>query len=293
MFLSIVTLNYRKSDLTIGCLSSLYKQFSKEFSHGELELIIVDNDSQDDSVKKIEKEIKEKKYKNVKLASYDHNSGFGAGSNFGVSLTQGKYILFLNNDTQVYDRSIFAMAEYMSKHSEIAIMGGQLQNNDKSLQHSVGVFYTPLRAMLLLLGFQKFGFVDRNPKEIAQVDWVKGALLMIESNVFKKLGGFDENIFMYVEDMELCYRAKLVGYKTYFYPFTNIFHKEQGSSNRSFAIVQIYKSLLYFYKKHRPYSEYLFLKLILQMKARMLIVLGKAIGNTYLVQTYEKALTVT
>src|SRR5256885_9525319 len=97
---------------------------------------------------------------------------------------------------------------------------------------------------------------------------------------------------MYVEDMELCYRAKLVGYKTYFYPFTNVYHAEQGSTNRTFAIIQIYKSLLYFYKKHRPYNEYLFLKLILRIKARMLIGVGKMTGNTYLIQTYEKALTV-
>lgn len=292
MFLSIVTLNYKKAHLTTRCIESLHTQFADELAKGEIEVIIVDNDSQDDSVKTIEKEIKEKKYKHIDLIANDKNAGFGAGCNVGAARAKGKYILFLNNDTVAKDRSIWEMAAYLDKHEEITIIGGQLRNPDGSLQHSVGTFYTPVQATFLLLGLQRLGVVDKNPKDIQKVDWVKGALLMIRNDAFKKLGGFDENIFMYVEDMELCYRAQLVGYKIYFYPFTNVYHEEQGSSNRTFAIIQIYKSLLYFYKKHRPYSEYLFLKLILRSKARMLILLGKITGNTYLIQTYEKALTV-
>jgi hypothetical protein len=292
MILSIITLNYKKPELTISCISSLNEQFAKELAHGEIEIVVVDNDSQDDSVKQIEKTIKENDYKHVHIIANDKNAGFGAGCNLGALQAKGKFVLFLNNDTIAKDRSILEMTEYMEKNSDIAILGGQLRNNDGSLQNSVGAFYTPMSLLLLLLGAQRFGLVDKNPEEIQKVDWVKGALMLIRRDVFKKLDGFDENIFMYTEDMELCYRANLAGYKTYFYPFTNVFHKDQGSSNRSFAIIQIYKSLVYFYKKHRPLWEYYFLKLILQIKARMLILLGKITGNPYLVQTYEKALTV-
>jgi len=178
----------------------------------------------------------------------------------------------------------------MREHQDVSILGGQLRNFDGSLQASAGKFYTLSKALLLLLGMQRFGLLDRSPKNIEQVDWVKGGLLMIRRDVFNKLGGFDEKIFMYTEDMELCYRANLVGYKTYFYPDVMVLHADQGSSNRTFAIVNIYKNLLYFYKKHKSYSEYFLLKFLLRTKAVSLIALGRLLKKNYLVDTYKKAL---
>ena len=115
---------------------------------------------------------------------------------------------------------------------------------------------------------------------------------MIRSEVFTRLGGFDEKIFMYTEDMELCYRAKLAGYAVYFYPDVKVFHADQGSSNRTFAIVNIYRNLLYFYQKHRSHKEYLYIKTLLRTKAFALIAAGRLTKNEYLTQTYEKALKV-
>ncbi|PIZ97399.1 MAG: hypothetical protein COX78_04595, partial [Candidatus Levybacteria bacterium CG_4_10_14_0_2_um_filter_35_8] len=167
---------------------------------------------------------------------------------------------------------------------------GQLRNTDGSFQVSVGSFYSLGKAILLLLGMQRFGVVDKNPVIIKQVEWVKGGLLMIKKEVFEDLNGFDENIFMYTEDMELCYRAKLKGYKTYFYPNVTVLHAEHGSTCRTFAIVNIYKNLLYFYKKHKSYAEYMILKIILIIKAVFLSIVGKLIGSSYLLKTYKEAL---
>ena len=150
-------------------------------------------------------------------------------------------------------------------------------------------FYTPLNALLLLLGIQRFDLRNKRYKAVAQVDWVKGGLFMVRSDIFKKLAGFDENIFMYIEDMEFCYRADLEGYKTYFYPQVAVHHAHQGSSSRSFAIVNIYKNLLYFYKKHRSSGEYMLLKSLLLAKAGLLIGVGRLTGNKYLVDTYREA----
>jgi len=290
MLLSIVTLNYKKPQLTIDCLRSVYTQFEKEFESGEIELIIVDNASGDESVQLLKKEIS--KHKHVELITNPQNVGFSKGCNVGAASAKGKFILFLNNDTLVRDRGISAMAHYMQEHQEIAILGGQMSNDDGTPQPSTGEFYTPLNAFLFLLGMQKLGISDKSPTKIMEVDWVKGGLFMIQSDVFRNLGGFDEQIFMYTEDMELCYRAKLAGYKTYFYPDISIIHKEQGSSNRTFAIVYIYKNLLYFYKKHRTYQEYLFIKSLLLAKAILLINIGKITGNKYLVTTYKEAIRV-
>jgi GT2 family glycosyltransferase len=292
MLLSIVSLNYKKPQLTMSCIASLYEQLSDEFEKGIIELIVVDNASGDNSVAILHEEIRKKKYKNITVIANEENAGFGRGCNLGASHAKGKNILFLNNDTVVKDKGILRMAEYMQEHQEAAILGGQLYNFDGSLQPSAGTFYTPFNAFLLLLGMQKFGFLDKSSQKITQVDWIKGAIFMIQSLVFKKLGGFDKDIFMYTEDMELCYRAKLEGYKTYFYPNVTVMHAEQGSSNRGFAIVNIYKNLLYFYKKHRSPTEYIFLKTLMRTKAGLLIGIGKIMGNKYLVETYKEAIRV-
>jgi GT2 family glycosyltransferase len=288
MLLSIITLNYKKPHLTLACLESLYEQFGDEFEKGNVELLIVDNASGDDSVAVLRQATSDKRH--VKIIANEENAGFSAGCNLGAASAKGKYFLFLNNDTVVKDKGLLAMVEYMDEHPDVAIMGGQLHNPDGSLQPSAGEFYTPLYAFALLLGLQKYGIIDKNPKIISEVSWVKGGLFMIQSDVFKKLKGFDERIFMYTEDMELCYRAKLAGYKTYFYPHVLVQHAEQGSSNRGFAIVNIYKNLLYFYKKHRSRKEYLLIKSLMKTKASLLITLGKLTGNKYLVETYREAM---
>ncbi len=274
-------------------MQSLYEHFRNEFSDNLLEIILVDNASGDGSVQELKSAIKQNDYKNCLLIENKTNDGFSKGVNKGAEEAKGEYYLFLNNDTIVKDRGIWDMMQYMQSHSEVSILGGKLSNVDGSDQPSVGKFYMPTQVTLLMLGLQKYDIIDKNPEKIAEVDWVKGGLLMIRNAVFKKLHGFDEKIFMYTEDMELCYRAKLNGYKTFFYPSVHVLHEETGSSNRAFAIVNIYANLLYFYKKHRTHGEYLYLQSLLRIKAVALIGIGRLLRNSYLVQTYEKAFKVT
>ncbi|HEX7042106.1 MAG TPA: glycosyltransferase family 2 protein [Patescibacteria group bacterium] len=288
MKLSIISLNYKKPDLTIACIKSLLKVYGKYFEEKQWEYIVVDNNSEDDSALKIKKEIEGKE--GLHFLQNPKNSGFGAGNNLGAQKAKGEYILFLNNDTTIQGQGIKDMLLYMQEHPEIPILGGELKNENGTPQVSSGKFYTILSFTFLLLGMQKFGLVDKNPTKITRVDWVKGALLMIRKHVFEKLGGFDENIFMYTEDMELCYRAAKMGYFSYFFPTDGILHKDQGSSNRTFAVVNIYKNMLYFYKKHRPFWEYFIVKSLLQTKAIILILYGKLFKKEYFVVTYEKAL---
>jgi GT2 family glycosyltransferase len=139
---------------------------------------------------------------------------------------------------------------------------------------------------------QRLGITDKNPTKPMEVAWVKGALLMIRKELFERLKGFDEEICMYTEDMELCYRAKEIGEKVYFYPTKDILHKDQGSSNRTFAIINIYKGILYFYKKHMPAWQMHFVRALLISKATILVIVGTITHNTYLSSTYAQALTV-
>ena len=114
--------------------------------------------------------------------------------------------------------------------------------------------------------------------------------MMIRHDLFNKLSGFDEKLFMYMEDMELCFRAKKMGFSTYFYPDINLRHKSQGSSNRTFAIINIYKGILHFYSKHKSKTEYFAVKIILAAKAVILILIGAIIANVNLKERYMKAL---
>ncbi len=113
---------------------------------------------------------------------------------------------------------------------------------------------------------------------------------MTRKDVFKKIGGFDENLFMYMEDMEICFRVKKEGYAVCFYPEVMVTHRNEGSSNRSFAVGSIYKGVLYFFKKHKSPLEFKIAKLLLVSKAVISIAVGKMTKNSYLVNTYKKAI---
>ena len=144
--------------------------------------------------------------------------------------------------------------------------------------------------ILLLLGLQRFGLLDKSPKTIQKVDWVKGGLLMIRKNDFEKLQGLMKTFLCILKIWNLCYRARFSGKNIYFYPDVMVLHKDQGSSSKTFAIVNIYKNLLYFYKKHRSVYEYNLLKLVLLAKAKSLVDVGNITNNSYLKETYSKAL---
>ena len=114
--------------------------------------------------------------------------------------------------------------------------------------------------------------------------------MMIKKSLFEKLSGFDEKFFMYIEDMELCYRVDKLGSATYFYPDVTVLHKELGSGNRSFAIINIYKGILHFYARHKNHFQYLVAKTLLKLKARAAILVGIITGNSGLIKTYSEAI---
>jgi GT2 family glycosyltransferase len=288
MILSIVTINYKTPEKTLGCLDSVYAQFSEEFEKGEIEHIIVDNDSSDGSVKILNEKIKEKKYKNVTVLENKENAGFGKGCNFGESHAKGEYILFLNSDTEVADRGFLGMATWLDSHAYVAILGGKLKNIDGTLQLSAWKFYTPLNLLFVLLGAERFGLITKSPTKTEKVDWVSGGCMMVRKKMFDNLGRFDKHIFMYMEDMELCFRAKKEGLDTYFYPYVEVFHSSQGSSNRGFAVLHIYEGILYFYKKFMP-RRYVVALFLLRCKAGILAIIGQVTGNSYLQETYAQA----
>ncbi len=280
--LSVIILTYNTEKLTSNCVRLLVNNYKNNLQNREVEIIVADNASTDNTVPIL------RKIKEIKVVENKENFGFSKGNNLGTKKASGKYILFLNSDVEVKDNGFLRMVEFMDKNPKIGILGSKLSNPDGSSQSSCGNFYTFFNLIFTLFGGDSL--MRKGPNKIEKVDWVSGASLMISRELFKKLKGFDENLFMYIEDMELCFRAKELGFLTYFYPNVKLVHKELGSSsNRGFAILNIYKGILYFYKKHKI-ALYPLVRFLLSAKAVISLFIGILTNNAYLKKTYVNAL---
>ena len=291
MKLSIIILSYNTKDLTLDCLKSIFLQYEKELKEGIFEIVVVDNASTDGSPSAISKfQLSLSNKESVKIIENKENYGFSKGNNIGAKAARGEYLLFLNSDTEIQDKGFLRMIEFMDLNERVGILGGRLVSPNKSFQRSGGNFYNAFNLGLFLFGGGKLGFLTKSPSQITKIDWVSGASMMIKRSVFKKIGGFEEKLFMYMEDMEICFRARKKGFVTYFYPNVELLHKERGSSNRAFAIIHIYEGILYFFKKYKPKWQYDLVRFMLRSKALVLVNLGKIMNNKYLEETYSKAL---
>ena len=289
MIISIIILNYKTKELTLSLLDSLFENYGKEIEENKIEIILVDNASNDNSIAAFKKS----KYSSeIKFIENKKNFGFSKGNNIAAKKASGEYLLFVNSDTVTKDKGFIKMTEFLNENKKTAVAGGKLINKDGSDSAPARKFYNLVYVFFTLFFSWLVPDLRLSPKKISEVDWVSGAFMMIRREVFNKLGGFDENIFMYVEDMELCFRVKKLGYNIVFFPKSSLFHMEYGSSNRTFAIVNIYKGILYFYKKHGSPISYFIVKTMLIIKARLLVIIGKIINNKYLYNTYSQALKI-
>lgn len=288
--LSIIILSFNAKELTKSCILSLVKQYKKQLEEGVFEIIIVDNASTDGSYDALQEQFG--KEKNIHCFKNEENLGFSKGCNTGALHAKGEFLLFLNSDTTVTDTGFLSIPEVFSQHEKVGAVGLRIVSTDGSTEASAGKFYSLLYTLLMLIAGERLQTVRFAPQQKQQVDWVSGAAIVVPKKVFTEVGGFDEHIFMYTEDMEFCYRLHKRGYSVYYAPVATVTHVAHGSSNRTFAIINIYKGLLYFYRVHKPHWQYILVRLLLQLKALVLVFLGKVTHNEYITQTYAKALTV-
>lgn len=290
--LSIVIVSYNTKNITEGCLKSINRSLWK--SKIKYEIVIVDNDSKDGSKEMLEKYSQDPENHSF-YYQINTNLGFGRGNNFGVKKANGEYILLLNSDTIVLNRSIEKLFNfYVTNEKTVHFLGPKLVNFDLTAQSSVAKFFTlPVVFVTLLLKGDYWGATRSSPNKFCQVDWVSGACIMTTKRIFQRLGGFDKNIFMYMEEVDLLYRAKKLGLNTFFYPNSQIIHLGSSSSNgKTFPILQVYKGFLFFYKKHYSFISLICLHIILKVKAIIAYLIGKIRSNKYLIETYEQALKI-
>ncbi len=277
--LSIVILTYNSANYIERLLKSIAK-----FNEGsDYEIIVVDNNSTDETVKLIQKA-------KVKIIENKENVGFAKGINIGAEEAKGEYLLFINPDMEWKNGSIEDLISLFEQDSKVGVIGGKILTKNGRAEKSAGRSLKTFEVFLTTLGLDEALGVRTSPNKRCEVDFVSGGFMAVRKDLFGKLGGFDENLFMYVEDMEFCYRAKKEGMKVIFEPSVKVIHAGHGSSSRSFAIKHIYKGLLYFHKKHGNAFSYSTVGLMLFSKALALVVLGKIINNKYLTDTYSKVI---
>ncbi|MBW4081580.1 glycosyltransferase family 2 protein [Paenibacillus sp. S150] len=251
---SIIILNYNTCRLTMDCLRSVYDSETKFF----YEIILIDNNSRDDSVERISRE-----FPDVLLIANSENVGFARGNNQGMEVASGRYVLLLNSDTVIRKDTLETMLEFMDSRPDLGASGCKVILPDGSLDKACKRgFPTPAASFYYAFGFSKL-FPDRprfngyqlgylDPDQAYPVDCLVGAFMLVRRQTIDQVGGLDGEFFMYGEDLDWCFRIKEAGWGIYYYPQTSIVHLKGGSARRRpFRIVyEFHRAMILFHRKH-------------------------------------------
>ena len=234
--LSIIIVNWNTRDITRNCLQSI----REEVANISYEVIVVDNASSDASIEMIRAEFPE-----VRLIVNEDNVGFGRANNQGMRVARGRYFLLLNSDTLVIDDSVQRLVSFVEGDARIGIAGCKLLFEDRTLQGSCSRF--PSIKISLLEDLMLYKFLSRRQQgelllngywkhdHTRDVDAVWGAAMLVRREVFNQSGGFDETIFMYGEDLELCMRVHDLGWRITFAHDCRIVHLNHKSSEKKYG----------------------------------------------------------
>lgn len=288
--LSIVIVSFNTKRITVDCISSIFE--SLQGSNLDVEVIVVDNNSTDGSVDEIKR--LQKNHEHVVFIESKENVGFGKANNIAVEKASAETVLLLNSDTVVLEKAIEKLyLFYTEYHEKYPFVGAKLLNTDMTQQPSAGRFFTlPVVFGFLFLRGDMWGLTRSSPMTVKYADWVSGACIITRKKLYQQLKGFDEGIFMYMEEVDLLYRAKLKGWSTGFYPDARFIHIGSASSGKTYPILQVYRGLTYFYMKHYSSISRFLLKIMLQLKALTAYIIGRISGNEYLIKTYEEAYSI-
>jgi len=252
--ISIIIVNYNTCRLTLECLQSVYQSET----HYSYEIILIDNHSQDDSVESIRT-----RYPGVQVIANPENTGFARANNQGFAAASGRYMLLLNSDTVVRQDTLETMISLMDRRPELGASGCKVILPDGSLDKACRRgFPTPAASFYYAFGFSKLfpdkprfngyqlGYLDADAEY--PVDCLVGAFMVVRREAIDKVGGLDENFFMYGEDLDWCYRIKEAGWGIYYYPQTTIVHLKGGSARRRplRIVYEFHRAMVLFHRKH-------------------------------------------
>lgn len=247
--LSIVIVNWNVRELLRRCLVSIASSDGLfvgldtpgySTSGWQAEVIVVDNASADGSVAMLAQD-----FSWVQVIANRENRGFTAANNQGLAASRGRYVLFLNPDTELAADALRTLLDYAEKHAAVGVLGPQLRYGDGSVQSSRRRFPTLATFFLESTVVQRwwprnqvlarYYVLDRPDDAISQVDWLVGACMLLRRAVLDQIGGFDEGFFMYSEELDLCRRAVDAGWQVVYLPAAVVTHYEGKSSEQVVA----------------------------------------------------------
>src|SRR3989344_8255338 len=253
-----------KKDYIFECLESVYKALVGVRN----EVILIDNASEDKVGEKAKK-----KFPNLIVLRREENGGFGENNNMGMKVAKGKYVLLLNDDTKILDKNIFkGMLPWMDKHPKVGVASCALVNPEKETYQGSGGYFPSLFRVFAWMSFlDDIPVVDRlikpyhplhswSPfykgedyfKRSHRQDWVTGAFYLMRKKALDEVGMFDEDFFLYVEEVELSYRFSQKGWEIWYLPDWKIIHFGQSTTGSERAILDEFRNLILFYEKHYP-----------------------------------------
>ncbi|MCC4410165.1 glycosyltransferase [Limosilactobacillus reuteri] len=276
---TFVTVTWNNQNQIEGLIQSIQKYEPESL------IVVVDNNSNDETVKRAEK------YKNVKVIKLDKNVGFSAANNKAMIYVETKYVTFINPDTRLLSRISSKLSKDLT-NSKVDLIGVKLQNSNGTLQPSIFKFQTPFEIIIEQFGLGKFlpevlkrKWSPENSRHNQKilVDWLVGAFYFTETKSFVDVGGFSEEYFLYAEDMDFCYKYKLQGKRVLFDPSISIEHiggtsEEKTSSSKNLKLL---KSFSIFAKKYNLTKNILTLYICYKIKRNIFFFVDKKRANKY------------
>ena len=251
MKLSIIIVNKDTKKLTENAIESAFKTIKEV----DFEIVVVDSSSKKENVV-------EKIHSNVVVIKNVVNKGFGNACNIGASFARGDVLLFLNSDIILFENTVDGAFSFFRKQNNVGALGvRQLLENGKLDAGCKRGFPTPFNSLCYFLGLSKlfpkskrFGayqqtFIDEH--DVVEVDCISGAFMLILKKTFSFVKGFDEDYFLYGEDVDICYRLKKAGFKNIYYGKVSFLHFKNKSGEKNLKVlVSFYNSMRIFYNKH-------------------------------------------
>lgn len=285
MQLSVIILNYNVRFFLEQCVASV----QEGLSNIEGEIIVVDNDSSDDSCEMIES-----RFPNVKLIKNNSNLGFPKGNNIGVAQAKGDYICILNPDTVVAEDTFQKILAFAEKQENLGIVGCKLiDGSGNFLPESKRGIPTPFVALTKIFGlyklfpswelFNRYYAQHLSENETGKVGILVGAFMIMKRNLYNEIGGFDENCFMYSDDIDLSFMVSKSGKNNYYFHETSVIHyKGESTVKDGLYMKRFREAMQFFYKKH--YNSSSLFDFFMKMGTLFFALIKKNQGNSNLIE---------
>jgi GT2 family glycosyltransferase len=259
--ISVIIINYNTAAYTLDCIHSVIELTDKTLN---IEVIVIDNNSKADDYAHLKNNLP--KAEHIFLHRSPINTGFGGGNMLGIQFANAKYLLFLNNDAFLQNDCLSILFKHMQSHPNVGV--STAQNYDEHNKHVISFDHNKgIRKLILGRSFLEKNFSKNHPKRKKEytapvsVNFVNGAFMFFRSEVFAKVGGFDTNIFLYFEEMDICYRMRKLNFKSVLVPEAKITHFQGASTGTSKTISKEgLLSYMYVIKKNYPYIKYVFIR---------------------------------